>query len=121
MPEKRRLIIDPEGTFDVQTFKEQFQAFDCSSPSHSKIEDQLKQLKNKNVERFLTKKEVKLSQKYEKKFSMFDKMLQDKIVSPRTYNLKKQEIQERLRSEQSELKQKYQEAKDILGYFDDLS
>lgn len=30
---------------------------------------------------------------------MFDKMLQDKIVSPRTYNMKKKEIEERLKTE----------------------
>ena len=52
---------------------------------------------------------------------MFDKMLSDKIVSPRTYNMKKKEIEERLKYEKLELKQKFQEAKTVLGYFEDLS
>lgn len=74
---------------DLNSFKKQFQAFECSSPSNAMIEEQLRSLKSKNIEGIFLKKEIIMKQKYEKKYQMFDKMLSDRLFSPRTYNMKK--------------------------------
>jgi hypothetical protein len=33
-----------------------------------------------------------MKQRYEKKYQIFDKMLSDRLFSPRTYNIKKKEL-----------------------------
>lgn len=43
------------------------------------------------------KKEDQLKESFEKKVSIFDRMLSDSIVSPRTYTVKKNELQEKFR------------------------
>ena len=111
------LVID----FDVESYKKHFQAYDCSSPSNARIEFQLKQFKSKNIKSLLQKKQIKVQQKYEKKASIFEKMLSDRIFSPRTFNIKKKELDEKLSFEKEEVRQRINEAKTVLGYFDDIS
>ena len=106
---------------DVEKYKKHFQAFDCSSPSNARIEEQLRQLRHKNVENIFAKKTVKRGEVYQKKSSLLEKLLSERIVSPRTYNMKKKELDEKVRCEEEEMKQKIEEAKRVIGYFDDLS
>ena len=48
-------------------------------------------------------------------------MLSDRIFSPRTFNIKKKELDEKLSFEKEEVRQRINEAKTVLGYFDDIS
>lgn len=52
---------------------------------------------------------------------MFDKMLSDRLFSPRTYNMKKKELESKLSSEIQEIKNRKQEAKRVLGFIKDVS
>ena len=50
--EKERAVLN--------SFKKQFEAYECSSPSNAMLEEQLKSLKKKNVEGMFKRKELKL-------------------------------------------------------------
>jgi hypothetical protein len=118
------LNISPEAdhsSLDLSSYKKQLQAFECSSPSNAVLEEQLRSLKGKNIEGLFRKKEITIQQKYEKKYEMFDKMLSDRLFSPRTYNLKKKDLEVRLSSEILEVQSRKEEAKRVVGFISDLN
>jgi hypothetical protein len=48
-------------------------------------------------------------------------MFNDRLFSPRTYNSKKKELDERLKMDKEEIKIKIRDAKNVIGFFEDLS
>lgn len=65
------------------------EAFECSSPKYSQRSDV-------NIDKALVelfrKKEDSLRENYQKKSAMFENLLKDSFYSPRTYNYKKNEL-----------------------------
>lgn len=51
---------------------------------------------------------------------MFDKMLNDKFLSPRTYNSKKKELENKLNEEMQEILSRKEEAKRVVGFISDV-
>jgi predicted house-cleaning noncanonical NTP pyrophosphatase (MazG superfamily) len=51
---------------------------------------------------------------------MFDKMLNDKFLSPRTYNSKKKELENKLNEEMQEILNRKEEAKRVVGFISDV-
>lgn len=52
---------------------------------------------------------------------MFDKMLSDRLFSPRTYSMKKKELETKLQSEILEVKSRKEEAKRVVGFIADVN
>ena len=76
----------------MDKYKAKVSKYECSSPKYSgKINI------NSGVLELFQKKEDQLKESFEKKVSIFDRMLSDSIVSPRTYTVKKNELQEKFR------------------------
>ena len=88
------------------------QPFECSSPKYSQQKISL----DTALMSLFDKKKDQLRDKYEKKSTMFERMLKDSFFSPRTYNVKKNELDEVFRKESDLIQSKIEEANRIVKY-----
>lgn len=72
------------------------------------------------METMFEKKEIKVEEKYEKKVTLLKNTLRDKLISPRTFHMKKKDLDEKLHFEKQEIKEKKKETRNVLEYFEDV-
>ncbi len=70
----------------------------------------------KGLQKAFKKKELSIDSTYEKNAKLYQQMLQNNIVSPRTYSFKKVELEEKYKKQKEEISQKYQEAEKVIKY-----
>jgi hypothetical protein len=68
------------------------------------------------MQKAFKKKELSIDMAYEKSSKTYQQMLQNNIVSPKTYNFKKIELDEKYKRQKEEIGLKYKEAEKVIKF-----